>query len=109
MIGSVCALLLSRYLYKDFVLDQINKSGWIHRHWKAIDELVIEQGILVTALLRVTFSPYGISSYVMGVTSINPVHYAIGGSSYIINVLMQVLIGCSLYNVSNDKSQTKHL
>ena len=59
--------------------------------------------MVLTALLRLAFVPFAGSSYIMGVTSIKTRDYVIGGCSYILNVVMQVFIGSSLYNVSSDK------
>ena len=108
MTGALCAFLLSRYLFKDYVKAKITKHKWLNPRFKIIDELLMEQGMVFMALVRLTFSPYGITSHVLGVTSIHPVHYILGCSTYIVNAVLQTFIGCSLYNVSkqSDSSST---
>ena len=56
------------------------------------------------ALVRVTFAPFGVTSYLLGVTSISVGQFLIGTSGYIINVVMQVFIGCSLFSMNIAKT-----
>lgn len=51
------------------------------------------------ALLRLTFAPYAICAYILGVTELGLFDFIIGSLSYGLNEAMQVLIGCSLYSV----------
>mmetsp|Transcript_8516 Transcript_8516/g.14350 ORF Transcript_8516/g.14350 Transcript_8516/m.14350 type:complete len:220 (+) Transcript_8516:223-882(+) len=100
LLGAALAFLLSRHLFKNFVKKQIENSGeWINRNFRAIDELLVAQGITIVALIRLTFAPFGITSYVLGVTSIPLVDFAIGTLAYIFNAAMQVFIGCSLFGM----------
>jgi uncharacterized membrane protein YdjX (TVP38/TMEM64 family) len=69
--GSLISFTLSRYLFKDMVAGQIEQSPWLFRNFKAIDSLLASEGITVVALLRLTFAPFGITNYIMGVTSIS--------------------------------------
>jgi len=50
-----------------------------------IDEIITTEGVKVIGLMRLTFAPFGITSYVMGVTSISLTDYMLGNASYIIN------------------------
>ena len=88
MAGAFCAFLVSRYLFKDLVKAKINKNNWLRPRFKAINELLVNQGVVFMALTRLTFSPYGIVSHVLGVTNIEPMHYMMGCSSYIVNAIL---------------------
>lgn len=98
-IGACCAFLLSRYLFKEQIQKQIQNSEWLSRNFRAIDELLLVQGITIVALLRLTFAPYAVCAYILGVTSIGLFEFIVGSLSYAMNEAMQVLIGCSLYSV----------
>lgn len=83
--GSLISFALSRYLFKQMVTRQIEQSPWVFRNFKAIDSLLASEGITVVALLRLTFAPFGISNYILGVTSISLTHYMLGTCSYVLN------------------------
>lgn len=53
------------------------------------------------ALLRLTFAPFGISNYILGVTSISLTDYMLGTCSYALNCGLQIFIGCSFYSIQN--------
>ena len=65
----------------------------------AQDSILIEKGAQSVALLRLTFFPFGLCSYILGVTSISPLKYMIGTSTYAVNAIMQVFIGSQLYHI----------
>ena len=69
------------------------------RNFRAIDELLLVQGKTIVALLRLTFFPFGILSYVLGVTSISFFDFIVGTIPYVFNASMQIFIGCSLYQM----------
>ena len=69
------------------------------RNFRAIDELLKEEGALVLGLLRLTFAPFGLTNYVAGVTSISAFNFLLGTCFYIFNSSMQIFIGCSLYGM----------
>lgn len=48
-----------------------------------IDDIITTEGVLIVALIRLTFAPFGITSYVMGVSSISLCDYIVGNLSYI--------------------------
>ena len=61
-------------------------------------------------LIRMTFAPFGVTSYIAGVTSMPVVSYCIGNTGYLVNILMQVFIGVSLYGMQGqDKSESKSM
>lgn len=83
--GSLISFSLSRYLFRSMVTQQIEQSPWIFRNFKAIDSLLQSEGKSVVALLRLTFAPFGISNYILGVTSISLADFMIGTCSYALN------------------------
>ena len=105
MCGAICAFLLSRHLFKDQIKKQIAKNEWLSRNFKAIDEVLLVSGITIVALLRLTFAPFAVSCYVLGVTSIALFDYIIGSLSYVLNEAMQVFIGCSLYTMQKSGNE----
>ena len=68
MIGMSMAFLISRYVFKDFFVQQINQSPWFRSKFRTINEIVSTEGIIIIALTRLTFAPIGITSYILGVT-----------------------------------------
>ena len=104
VLGGLGAFMLSRYLFKDFIKDQISHSTWLSHNFNIIDEIITEEGKLIVALIRLTFAPFGITSYIMGVSSIKFWDFAIGHLSYIFMSSSLCFIGCSLYTaVDNEK------
>jgi uncharacterized membrane protein YdjX (TVP38/TMEM64 family) len=63
----------------------------------------VVSGITMVALLRLTFAPFSVCCYVLGVTSIGLIDFLIGTLSYGLNEAMQVFIGCSLYTMQKDE------
>ena len=51
--------------------------------------------------MRLTFAPFGVTSYVFGVTSITLKDYMLGNLSYVFNCCSQCFIGCSIYHAAN--------
>lgn len=101
MIAAFTAFLLSRYLFRDFILQQIKQYPWLDKNFAIINDLLREQGLVIVALTRLTFVPFGILSHVMGVTDISKWDYFLGNLSYLVNAMMQVFIGCSLYALNS--------
>ena len=95
--GSCISFLLSRYLFKDLIRKKITESPWLNKNFGLIDDLVSQEGVIVTALARMTFLPTGVTNYVMGVTSIPLWKFLTGTLAYSFNCSMQVFIGCSFY------------
>jgi len=67
-----------------------------------MNEIITTEGIKITALMRLTFAPFGITSYVLGVSDISFSDYMLGNLSYIINSCTQSFIGCSLYTAAQN-------
>ena len=97
VIGGLLAFMLSRYLFKDFIKEQISHSAWLSYNFNIIDEIITTEGKLIVALIRLTFAPFGITSYIMGVSSISFWDFILGNISYIFMSTSLCFIGCSLY------------
>lgn len=98
LLGAMCAFLVSRYLLRDFINDQIKTNQWLFSNFKMIDEIVSTEGTKIVGLTRLTFAPFGITSYIFGVTDVPLSSYMLGNLSYIVNTCLHSFIGCSLYS-----------
>jgi len=67
-----------------------------------IDSMFVTNGILFVALLRLMWIPYGLVSYMLGVTSISLLDYMIGTSAIIVMISLYVLLGCTIYQAEED-------
>ena len=101
-LGALSAFLVSRYMFKDFIKDQIRSHSWLNNNFNMIDAILETEGVKVIALLRLTFAPFGVTSYILGVSSISVKSYMMGNSSYIINCCSQCFIGCSLFTATTN-------
>lgn len=102
--GAMVSFLLSRYLFRDFIKQQIQGSAWLDFNFRIMNEIITTEGIKIVALIRLTFAPFGISSYIFGVSDISFTDYMLGNLSYIINSCTQSFIGCSLYTAASNGS-----
>tara|TARA_B110000285_G_scaffold228575_1_gene291767 strand:- start:434 stop:1162 length:729 start_codon:yes stop_codon:yes gene_type:complete len=98
VIGGLVAFMLSRYLFKDFIKDQIANSEWASHKFNLINEILMTEGMLFVALIRLTAAPFGVMSYVFGVSNISFTDYAIGHLTYIVESSLLCFIGCSTYS-----------
>lgn len=64
--------------------------------------MFVTNGILFVALLRLMWIPYGLVSYMLGVTSISLLDYMIGTSAIIVMITLYVLLGCTIYQAEED-------
>jgi len=88
MCGAFCAFMLSRHLFKKQILKQMRSNEWVQTNFTAIDEVLLASGITMVALLRLTFAPFAVCCYLLGVTSIGLGDYLIGTLSYGLNEAM---------------------
>lgn len=66
--------------------------------------IVKDDGCKIVALIRLTFAPFGITSYILGVSEISLCDYILGNITYFFNCTAQCFIGCSLYEAAiNEK------
>lgn len=98
------AFLISRYLFKSLIEEQIKSSEWLSQNFKLFDEIISTEGAKVVALLRLTYAPFGITSYLIGVSSIGLKDYLLGNVSFIFNCCTHCFIGVSLYTTKNHPS-----
>lgn len=104
VIGGLLAFLISRYLFKDFIKDQIANSDWLSHKFNIINEILQTEGKLIVALIRVTAAPFGVTSYIFGVSSISFFDYAIGHLSYLLESCSLCFIGCSMYSAVKNET-----
>ena len=64
--------------------------------------MFLENGILFVALLRLMILPYGIVSYLLGVTCISIWDYMIGTSAYIVKIALFVIMGCGIWQATEE-------
>ena len=73
-LGAYISFFLSRYCFQDLVIEKLRESEvsnpWL-RNFFLIDEIFEEgcEGVKIIAMMRVTLLPYGVTNYVLGVTS----------------------------------------
>ena len=103
MLGALVVIYLSRYLIADWIKKQIRKSNNKYaKNFKVIDSMFVTNGILFVALLRLMWIPYGLTSYLMGVTSVSVLDYMIGTTAIIVMIVLYVLLGCTIYQAEED-------
>jgi len=84
--GAILAFLMSRYLFKDFMKAQVlGYSPWLAWNFKMMNLIVQTDGCKIVALIRLTFAPFGITSYILGVSDITLCDYILGNMTYIFN------------------------
>ena len=67
--------------------------------------MFVENGIILVGMLRLMIiAPFGLTSYILGVTSISIVDYMIGTSSTIIDIMLAAVIGCSIWMATEDQN-----
>jgi uncharacterized membrane protein YdjX (TVP38/TMEM64 family) len=104
MLGALCAILLSRYLIANFIKKKLEKSkNKFAKDFKIVDQMFVENGIILVGMLRLMIiAPFGLTSYLLGVTSISIVDYMIGTTSSIIDIMLTAVIGCSIWQATED-------
>ena len=67
--------------------------------------MFVENGIILLGILRLMIiAPFGLTSYILGVTSVSIVDYMIGTSSTIIDIMLAAVIGCSIWMATEDQN-----
>jgi uncharacterized membrane protein YdjX (TVP38/TMEM64 family) len=103
MAGAVVALFLGRWLFADYIRNKLDKSKSPKvKKWRVIDSMFVSDGILLVVLLRLMFIPFGLVSYMLGVTSVSFYNYLIGTIAVIIKILLIVLVGCTIWSASEE-------
>lgn len=50
-------------------------------------------------MMRLAILPYHITNYLLGITSLQFVHFAIGSCAYLYKCLLECYIGCQMYAI----------
>ena len=67
--------------------------------------MFVENGLRLVGMLRLMIiAPFGLTSYILGVTSVSIVDYMIGTSSTIIDIMLAAVIGCSIWMATEDQN-----
>ena len=107
LIGAIIALYLGRFLFADYIRTKLDKSQSVRvKKWRIVDGMFITDGILLVSLLRLMFIPFGLVSYMLGVTSVSFCDYVIGSSVYIIKIALIVIVGCTVWEASEEASRS---
>lgn len=111
MFGAALSFILSRYLMKDYVKTRIflyRDNPWL-TNIEVIDQLFQDpnQSLKVIALMRLIMIPFGLTNYLLGVTSVSFWRYMLGSSAYIFKCSLHTYIGCTLYMVQFLKAKDK--
>lgn len=98
LIGSLLALLLGRYIIANYIRREIKRSkGEWSKRFEVIDSMFVSEGILLVAMLRLIFIPFGLTSYLLGITGLSIFDFLIGTLFYAVRIAFDVLIGCTIY------------
>ena len=101
MLGALFAFLLSVYLFASYIKRKLRKSkSDFAEKFRIVDKMFETDGILLVALFRLMFLPFGLTCYILGVTQVSLVDYLIGSTAYLIKIIFCVILGCSLYQAS---------
>ena len=106
--GMMTSFLISRYFLRDYVQYQLALSPWFNLKFKLINEIVVSEGFKIVSLLRLTFAPIGVTSYILGITEITFRDYIFGNVSYLFKCSLHAFIGCQLYAPTNGQLNQKH-
>lgn len=107
MLGAVIALFLGRWLFADYIRKKLDKSKSPKvKKWRVIDSIFVTNGIMLVALLRLMFIPFGLVSYMLGVTSVAFWDYLIGTTAIIIKIMLIVLVGCTIWQASEEAKKS---
>lgn len=107
MLGAVVALFLGRWLFADYIRNKLDKSKSPKvKKWRVIDSMFVTSGIMLVALLRLMFIPFGLVSYMLGVTSVAFWDYFLGTTAIIIKIMLIVLVGCTIWQASEEARKT---
>ena len=97
-VGATIAMLLGRFVFKEFVTKLSMKYPLI----KAIDKAIDTEGLKLIILLRLCpLIPFNAMNYLMGITSIQTRHYIIGNTGMIPGTLTYVFIGTTISDIAD--------
>ena len=97
-LNSIAAFYIGKWLFADYIRKKLDKSTSPRvKKWRIIDSMFVSSGIMLVALLRLMFIPFGIISYMLGVTSVAFWDYFIGTLVIIVKIMLIVLVGCTIW------------
>ena len=97
-VGATLAMLLGRFVFKEYVTKLSMKYPLI----KAIDKAIDSEGLKLIILLRLCpLIPFNAMNYLMGITSIQIRHYIIGNFGMIPGTLTFVFIGTTISDIAD--------
>jgi len=67
--------------------------------------MFLTSGILFVALIRLMFLPFGVMSYALSLTCVSILDYMIGTSAAIVDIILTVLIGCTIWKTAEDTKE----
>ena len=76
------------------------------KKWRIVDSMFVTSGIMLVALLRLMFIPFGLVSYMLGVTSVAFWDFFIGTLAVIVKIMLIVLVGCTIWEASEEAKKT---
>ena len=97
--GEMLAFFVSRFLFKDIVIAQSKHSDWLNKKFIIADDIIKDEGKLFVFLIKLACTPAGLFSYIMGVSSISFIEFAIGHLSYVFWASSLSFTGCSMYSI----------
>ena len=98
MLGAIAAFYIGKWLLANYIRKKLDKSTSPRvKKWRIIDSMFVSSGIMLVALLRLMFIPFGIISYMLGVTSVAFWDYFIGTLVIIVKIMLIVLVGCTIW------------
>ena len=96
--AGVIAFFIGKWLFADYIRAKLDKSTSPRvKKWRIIDSMFVTSGIMLVALLRLMFIPFGLVSYMLGVTSVTFCDYFVGTLVIIVKVMLIVLVGCTIW------------
>jgi len=96
-IGSCIAFLLGRFVFRE----QAEKLAEKYKITKALDKAIKTEGLKFVLLLRLCpLVPFNAFNYLMGVTGVSFVNYAIGGVGMIPGTIVYVFVGSTLGSIT---------
>jgi len=98
-LGAAVMFILGRFLFRDFVERQVEKSGFL----KNFDTLMKKRGFKIVILARLAiFMPYGILNYAFSATKIPLRTFVLGSMLGMLpGSVLYILIGTSIENLSD--------
>jgi len=102
-VGAALAMLMGRFVFKDWV----TKKSENYPKVKAIQKAIQQEGLKLIFLLRLCpVIPFNILNYIMGITEIKFSHFNLGSLGMIPGTLVYVFIGTTISSIADAASGT---